>query len=110
MVGVYFVCLYNGMGLAVSVILALVFSIIPAIISYYNCDKMVLAINGARPATREEDLQLTNILDGLMVTSGLTKKPDLYVVDSAQPNAFATGRNPQNAIICVTTGLLKKLN
>ena len=61
-------------------------------------------------ATREEDLQLTNILDALMITSGLNNKPRLYVVDSMQPNAFATGRNPENAIICVTTGLIEKLN
>ena len=45
-----------------------------------------------------------------MVTAGLPKKPDLYVVEDAQPNAFATGRNPKHAVICVTTGLLEKLD
>lgn len=89
---------------------ALVFSIISTIATYYNCDKIVLASVNARPATKDEDLQLTNILDDLMVASGVAIKPRLYVVDSAQPNAFATGRNPENAIICVTTGLIKKLN
>ena len=55
-------------------------------------------------------MKLVNILDALMVTAGLPKKPDLYVVEDAQPNAFATGRNPEHAIICVTTGLLEKLD
>ena len=70
---------------------------------------MVLAINGARPATREQDLQLSVILENLCIASGLPK-PKLYVIQDGSPNAFATGRNPQNAVICVTTGLLEKLN
>ena len=108
MVGVYCVCIYNDLG-SMSIPIALVFSILPAIISYYNCDKMVLAINGARPATREQDLQLSVILENLCIASGLPK-PKLYVIQDGSPNAFATGRNPQNAVICVTTGLLEKLN
>lgn len=106
---IYAVCNYLGLG-EFTVFFAAIFSIISAIATYYNCDKIVLASVKARPATREEDLQLTNILDGLMIASGLEDKPRLYVVESAQPNAFATGRNPKNAVICVTTGLIKKLN
>ncbi|MBR3614461.1 MAG: M48 family metallopeptidase [Clostridia bacterium] len=106
---IYYIC--NAFGYSeYSIIIALIFSIISTIATYYNCDKVVLASVKARPATREEDLQLTNILEGLMVTSGLENKPRLYVVDSNQPNAFATGRNPENAVICVTTGLIQKLN
>lgn len=78
--------------------------------TYYNCDKVVLASVKARKATREEDLQLTNILETLMITADLPVKPRLYVIDSEQANAFATGRNPEKAIICVTKGLLEKLN
>ena len=106
---VYYIChaLEFGEG---SIIVALIFSIISTMATYYHCDKIVLASVKARPATREEDLQLTNILEALMLTSGLTSKPRLYVMDSAQPNAFATGRNPENAVICVTTGLLEKLD
>ena len=108
MVGVYCVCIYNDLGV-LSIPIALVFSILPAIISYYNCDKMVLGLNGARPATREQDLQLSVILENLCIASGLPK-PKLYVIQDGSPNAFATGRNPENAVICVTTGLLEKLN
>lgn len=106
---IYAVCEYLGLG-EFTIIIAAIFSIISAIATYYNCDKIVLASVKARPATREEDLQLTNILDGLMVASGLEHKPRLYVIDSMQPNAFATGRNPENSVICVTSGLIQKLN
>ena len=106
---VYFVC--NALDLGTfSIIIALIFSIGSAWGSYYYSDKIVLSLNKARPATKEEDLKLVNILDAIMVSSGLTTKPRLYVVDDAQPNAFATGRNPENAVICVTTGLLEKLD
>lgn len=106
---VYYICHALNLG-TMSIVIALIFSIASAWGSYYYSDKIVLSVNKARPATKEEDLKLVNILDALMVTSGLPVKPRLYVVDDAQPNAFATGRNPENAVICVTTGLLEKLN
>lgn len=106
---VYYICNALNLGI-VSIVIALVFSIGSAWGSYYYSDKIVLSLNRARPATKEEDLKLVNILDALMVTAGLPSKPRLYVVEDSQPNAFATGRNPENAVICVTTGLLEKLN
>ena len=106
---VYYIC--NALELGTfSIVIALIFSIGSAWGSYYYSDKIVLSLNKARPATKEEDLKLVNILDALMISSGLPVKPRLYVVDDMQPNAFATGRNPQNAVICVTTGLLEKLD
>ena len=106
---VYYIC--NALNLGTfSIVIALVFSIGSAWASYYYSDKIVLASCKARPATKEEDLQIVNILDALMVTANLPKKPDLYVVEDAQPNAFATGRNPEHAVVCVTTGLLQKLD
>lgn len=104
----YYICMALDLG-PISIVIALVFSIATTWGSYYYSDKIVLKLNKARPATKEENLQLVNILDALMVSSGLPCKPKLYVVDDAQPNAFATGRNPENAVICVTTGLLEKL-
>lgn len=106
---VYYVCHALRLG-SMSIVIALIFSIGSAWASYYYSDKIVLSLNKARPATKEEDQKLVNILDALMVTAGLPNKPRLYVVDDNQPNAFATGRNPQNAVICVTTGLLEKLD
>ena len=106
---VYYICNALRLG-TMSIVIALIFSIASAWASYYYSDKIVLSLNKARPATKEENLQLVNILDALMITSGLSVRPKLYVVDDAQPNAFATGRNPENAVICVTTGLLEKLD
>ena len=106
---VYYVCIAFDLG-PFSVVIALIVSIVSAWSSYYYSDKIILSINKARPATPEENQQLIHVLDGLMVSSGLEYRPRLYVIDDPQPNAFATGRNPQNSIICVTKGLLDKLN
>lgn len=106
---VYYICMAFDLGV-VSIVIALVFAIGTSWASYYYSDKIVLSINRAREATPEQEEKLNNILDGLMVSSGLQYRPRLYVVDDPQPNAFATGRNPQNSVICVTTGLLAKLD
>lgn len=106
---VYYICMAFDLGYF-SIVIAMAFSIISAFSSYYYSDKIVLAVNKAHPATPEQNQKLIHILDGLMVSSGLEQRPRLYVVDDLQPNAFATGRNPQNAVICVTTGLLEKLD
>ena len=103
---IYFVCYLMDLG-PYSIVIALAFSTISSFLSYYNCDKLVLAMNGARKATPEQDQLLSTLLDGLCIASGLPK-PKLYVVNDPSPNAFATGRNPENAVICVTTGLLER--
>lgn len=108
MAGVYAICMASDLGI-ISIPIAMLCGIGPALISYFNCDKMVLALNNARPATREQDLLLSDILDNLCIASGLPR-PKLYVIEENAPNAFATGRNPNTAVICVTTGLLKKLD
>lgn len=105
---VYYICLALDLG-ELSIIIAMIFAIVSTWGSYYYSDKIVLKLNNARPATKEEDLKLVNILDSLVISAGLQEKPQLYVIEDAQPNAFATGRNPKHAVICVTTGLLEKL-
>ena len=106
---VYYICMALDLG-PISIVIAMVFSVLSTWASYYYSDQIVLKLNKARPATKEENLQLVNILDALVVSSGLPCKPKLYVVEDMQPNAFATGRNPKNAVVCVTTGLLEKLD
>lgn len=93
----------------IAFVIGIGFSMFSAIVSYFNCDKMVLSINGARPATREEFLQLNVSLESLCIAAGIPK-PKLYVIESPALNAFATGRNPSHAVVCVTTGLLNKLD
>ena len=105
---IYYICIALDFG-PTSIVIALIFSALSTWGSYYYSDKIVLSLNRARPATKEENQKLVNILEALVVSSGLSSTPRLYVVEDAQPNAFATGRNPENAVICVTTGLLEKL-
>jgi heat shock protein HtpX len=77
--------------------------------SYYASDKIVLAISLARPVKKEDYPYLYNVVEGLAIAAGLPK-PRCYVIDDTAPNAFASGRNPENSVIVVTTGLLQKLD
>jgi len=77
--------------------------------SYYYSDKIVLAVSKARPVSKQEYPYLYNIVEGLALAAGLPK-PRCYVIDDTAPNAFASGRNPEKAVVVVTEGLLKKLN
>lgn len=102
---------YNGsqMGGLGYVGIALIFSGVSTFISYYYSDKIVLSISGARQANSKEDKLFTSVSENLCIGAGLPK-PKLYVIEDTAPNAFATGRDPDHAVICVTTGLLEKLN
>lgn len=90
-------------------VIALIISLASAVGGYYSSDKIVLAISHARPASKEEYPYLYNIVEGLALAAGLPT-PGCYVIDDTAPNAFATGRNPEHSVICVTTGLLQKMN
>ncbi len=89
--------------------MALIISGVSSFVSYYYSDKIVLGISGARPANREEDKLFTQVADNLCIGAGIPR-PKLYVISDTAPNAFATGRDPEHAVICATTGLLSKLN
>jgi heat shock protein HtpX len=77
--------------------------------SYYYSDKIVLTISGAKPANRKEHFAFYTVAENLAIASGLPK-PKLYVIEDSAPNAFATGRDPEHAVVCATTGLLDKLS
>ena len=93
----------------VILILAIILSLIYISASYFNSDKIALASVRAKPASRTEHRMLFHAVESMSLASGLPM-PKVYVMESEQINAFASGRNPNNAVICVTTGTLKKLN
>jgi heat shock protein HtpX len=106
-IGYFFVYEFNW-GTTGLIILAL-FIIFYNIITYVNSDKIALASVGAMPADPNEYQVLHNVVEEVAIAAGI-QKPKVYIMNELQPNAFATGRNPTNASICVTTGLLSMMN
>lgn len=99
----------NALGYGNSwLFIAVVFSVISSLVSYYWGDKMVLAMSGARPADRQRDFDFFTVAENLAIAAGIPK-PKLYVIDDSAMNAFATGRDPQHAVVCATTGILDRL-
>jgi len=90
-------------------IIAIIISILYILISYYNSDKIAIASVKAKPAKQSEFKNYHILVEGLTIASGLPK-PKLYVMPSKQINAFASGRDPKHAVICVTEGALEKLD
>lgn len=88
---------------------ALIFAGLSSFASYWWGDKIILTISGARPAERERDFNFYTVAENLAIASQIPM-PKLYVIEDSAPNAFATGRDPQHAVVCVTRGLLDKLN
>jgi heat shock protein HtpX len=89
-------------------IMALIFAGGMNLFSWWNSDKMVLRMHNAQPISQQEAPRLYEMTAQLAANAGLPM-PKLYVIHEAQPNAFATGRNPQNAAVAVNTGLLEML-
>jgi heat shock protein HtpX len=88
---------------------AVAFSILMNVIAYWYSDKIVLKMAKAVPVEKKNAPELYNIVENLCITAGLPM-PKIYLMREAQPNAFATGRNPKHAVVAVTEGLLKKLD
>src|SRR3990167_4663844 len=79
------------------------------VFSYWFSDKIVLKLHKAKSATREEYFDLWNATENLSIAAGLPM-PKLYVIEDPAPNAFATGRDQNHSVVCVTTGLLRILD
>ncbi|MEK9154943.1 MAG: M48 family metallopeptidase [Patescibacteria group bacterium] len=105
-IGWIFSQVYNSPGI---LYLAVIFSVLMNFFSYWYSDKIVLKMAHATPIQKIDNPELYNIVENLSITAGLPM-PKIYIVRESQPNAFATGRNPEHAVVAVTSGLLEKLN
>ena len=91
------------------IIIALIYSIFASFSGFFWGDKIVLTLNKARPATKKEFFNFYTTVENLSIANQ-TPFPKIYVIDTPALNAFATGRDPKNAVVCATTGLINKLN
>ena len=94
---------YMVLGIAAAV------AIVSSVLTYYYSDKMVLGISGAKEIKKEDNPKLYRIVENLCIGAGLPL-PKIYIIDDTAPNAFATGRDPNHAVVAVTKGLLEKLD
>ena len=92
-------------GMAIALIVALAMNLF----SYWNSDKLILRMHGARQVDRRSAPELFGLVEQLADNAGLPM-PKVYIMENDQPNAFATGRNPENAAVAATTGLLRRLS
>jgi len=88
--------------------IAVIVSIFWSFSSYWYSDKIVLSLTKSRPIKKEDNPELYRIVENLSITAGLPI-PRIYIIDDVSPNAFATGRDAKHGVVCVTQGLLDKL-
>jgi heat shock protein HtpX len=94
--------LHGGMGVFYG---GLIGALVYVTFTYYAGSSMALAVNGARPIKKADNPRLWRVVENLAITDGLPM-PKVYIMNDQSPNAFATGRDPKNASVCVTAGLL----
>ena len=90
-------------------VIAIILGVVWGVISYFAADKMVLAVSGAKPVTKEEYPHVYHSIEGLAIAAGLPT-PKMYVINDTAINAFATGRDPEHSAIVLTTGIIQRLN
>jgi len=93
---------------SIILIIAVVLSIAMSFGSYWYSDKLVLRMTNARPIEKRDNPELYRLVENLCITAGLPL-PKIYIIQESQPNAFATGRDANHAVVAVTRGLLEKL-
>lgn len=98
-----------GMGLS-GLFIAFIVWVIMTLVSYFQGDAIFLSMSGARKIRKSDHPVLFNVVEEMAIAAGLPKMPDVYVIDDAAMNAFATGRKPETAAVAVTAGLLERLN
>lgn len=106
---VLFLFIGNALGGKTGMTIAFIFALAMNFGSYWFSDKIVLSMYGAKEISRSEAPKLVDMVEDLSKNANLPM-PKVYVIDNPTPNAFATGRNPQNAAVAVTTGILKILD
>lgn len=84
-------------------------SVVSSFVSYWWSDKIVLSMSDAKPVKFEDNKELYRLVENLCITAGLPM-PRIYIINDSAPNAFATGRDPEHAVVAVTNGLLQKLD
>jgi len=89
--------------------LTVIFTILYTTIMYFSGSSMILALSGAKQITQKDSPYYYNTVEGLAIAAGIPM-PTPYIIDDSALNAFATGRDPQHAVVCVTSGLLAKMN
>lgn len=88
---------------------AMIFSGLLSYASYYYSDRIILSMSSARPATRSQHFDFFTVTENIAHVAKIPT-PKIYVIEDTAMNAFATGRDPEHAVVCVTTGLLSRLN
>jgi len=104
-----FLAVGGAVGGAQGMVIALAFACATNLFAYWNSDKVLLSMYGAREVDAASAPDLYRLVEQLSAKAGLPM-PRVYITDNPQPNAFATGRSPEHAAVCVTSGLLSQIN
>ena len=105
-IGMLVAWIFEDWGIAIGMV---GFALVYALVQYFLASRLAIMMTGARKIEREENPRLYNIVENLAIAEGMPM-PSVYVMDDMAPNAFATGRNPEKAVVAATTGLMNIMN